>query len=105
MSKITPIIMPKWGLTMEEGNRRRLAGGSRHPNRSGHADSGCGNRKLTNAVEATDAGLLRRQFAQAGETLPVKSLLGIMADESVSDAEIEQFIANWVPPSADELDD
>ena len=53
----------------------------------------------------TDAGLLRRQFAQAGETLPVKSLLGIMADESVSDAEIEQFIANWVPPSADELDD
>ena len=105
MSKITPIIMPKWGLTMEEGTVGAWLVEVGTQIEVGMPILDVETEKLTNAVEATDAGLLRRQFAQAGETLPVKSLLGIMADESVSDAEIEQFIANWVPPSADELDD
>ncbi len=105
MSKITPIIMPKWGLTMEEGTVGAWLVEPGTQIEVGMPILDVETEKLTNAVEAADAGLLRRQLAGAGETLPVKSLLGIMADESVSDAEIDQFIADWVPPSADELDD
>jgi pimeloyl-ACP methyl ester carboxylesterase len=60
--------------------------------------------KISNAVEAPDPGLLRRKVAQAGETLPVKALLGVLADASVSNAEIDAFVAGYVVPAA-EADD
>ncbi len=105
MSKITRLSCPNGACTMEEGTVGAWLVEVGTQIEVGMPILDVETEKLTNAVEATDAGLLRRQFAQAGETLPVKSLLGIMADEGVSDAEIERFLANWVPPSADELDD
>ena len=98
---ITPIVMPKWGLEMREG---RIAGwlvddGARIAVGTPLVDVETD--KISNAVEAPDPGLLRRRVAQDGETLPVKALLGVMAEPEVSDAEIDAFIAAYVVPAAD----
>ncbi len=98
---ITPVVMPKWGLEMREGTitewlveeGARIAVGM--PIMEVETD------KISNAVEAADAGLLRRRVAQAGETLPVKALLGVLAEPAVSDEDIDSFIASFVVPQAD----
>lgn len=100
--KITPIVMPKWGLSMREGTINdwlveegaRIAVGT--PILDVETD------KIANAVEASDAGTLRRKVAAVGDVLPVKALLGVMAPEEVSDAEIEAFIAAYEAPADNE---
>ena len=97
---ITPIVMPKWGLEMREGTvsawlvdeGTRIAVGQ--PILDVETD------KISNAVEAPDPGLLRRQVARAGETLPVKALLGVLAEPEVGDAEIDAYIAAYEVPAA-----
>lgn len=97
---ITPVVMPKWGLEMREGTiaawlveeGTRIAVGT--PIVDVETD------KISNAVEAPDPGLLRRRVAQAGETLPVKALLGVLAEPEVGDAEIDAFVAAYVVPAA-----
>jgi pyruvate dehydrogenase E2 component (dihydrolipoamide acetyltransferase) len=97
---ITPIVMPKWGLSMSEGkvNDWLVEEGARievgMPILDVESD------KIANSVEATDAGLLRRRIALPGETLPVKALLGVMAPPEVSDAEIDAYIAAYQLPAA-----
>jgi pyruvate dehydrogenase E2 component (dihydrolipoamide acetyltransferase) len=102
MSSITPIVMPKWGLEMREGTvtawlveeGARIAVGQ--PIVDVETD------KISNTYEAGDAGLLRRRVAQEGDTLPVKGLLAVLADASVSDEQIDAFIAGYVVPAAAE---
>ena len=58
--------------------------------------------KISAEEEAADPGLLRRKVAPAGQTLPVKALLGVMAEAEVSDQEIaslrikrDKFHGEW----------
>ncbi len=99
---ITPLVMPKWGLEMREGT---LAGwlvdeGARIAVGTPVVDVETD--KISNAVEAPDPGLLRRKVAKDGETLPVKALLGVLAEAEVSDAEIDAYIAAYEVPAAGE---
>ena len=105
MSNIKPVIIPKWGLTMEEGTINEWLVEVGTPVSVGMEIFSVDTDKLTNAVEAADAGVLRRILHGAGETLPVKTLIGILADADTPEADIDTFIANWVPPSADEVDE
>lgn len=105
MSNIKPVIIPKWGLTMEEGTISEWLVDVGTPVTVGMELLNIDTDKLTNAVEAADAGVLRRILHGAGETLPVKTLIGILADADTGEAEIDAFIAAWVPPSADEVDE
>ena len=101
----TPIIMPKWGLEMKEGTITAwlvdvgavIAVGT--PLMEVETD------KISNAVEAPDPGVLRRKVAQEGQTLPVKALLGVMADADVSEAAIDAYIASYVVPAAASSED
>lgn len=97
---ITPVVMPKWGLEMREGTvsawlvevGTRIAVGQ--PIVDVETD------KISNAVEAPDPGLLRRRVAQVGQTLPVKALLGVLAEPEVGDADIDAYVAGYVVPAA-----
>ncbi len=101
MAAITPIVMPKWGLSMKEGTvggwmvevGTQITVGM--PILEVETD------KIANAVEAPDAGLLRRKIATEGEVLPVKALLGVLADQDVSDADIDTYVATFVVPTTD----
>lgn len=96
---IIPVVMPKWGLSMREGtvNEWLVEEGSEIA--PGMAILNVETDKIANAVEATDAGILRRKVAQAGDILPVKALLGVLAPPAISEAEIDAFISAWETPA------
>lgn len=102
---ITPIVMPKWGLSMKEGTvicwlveeGAEISVGT--PILEVETD------KIANAVEAPDPGTLRRKVAIDGEKLPVKALLGVMAEAEVSNADIDAYVAAYVTPADGEGED
>lgn len=102
MSAITPIVMPKWGLSMSEGRVMAWLVEDGADIEVGLPILDVETDKIANAVEAPDPGLLRRRLAVEGEVYPVKALLGVMADASVSEAEIDEYIASYVLPAAED---
>ena len=105
MSGITPIVMPKWGLSMKEGTVTAWLVEEGTEISVGMPILEVETDKIANAVEAPDPGMLRRRVANEGDLLPVKALLGVLAGDDVSDADIDDYIASYVMPVADEEDE
>lgn len=99
---ITPIVMPKWGLSMKEGTVNAWLVDEGATIEVGMPILDVETDKIANAVEAADAGLLRRRIAQEGDVLPVKALLGVLAPKEVSDAQIDAYVAAYVVPATDD---
>ncbi|WP_244817802.1 acetoin dehydrogenase dihydrolipoyllysine-residue acetyltransferase subunit [Caballeronia sp. Lep1P3] len=102
MAAITPIVMPKWGLSMKEGTVNEWLVEEGAEITVGMPILDVETDKIANAVEAPDAGLLRRKVASPGDTLPVKALLGVLAPADASDAEIDEYVSSYVTPVEDE---
>jgi pyruvate dehydrogenase E2 component (dihydrolipoamide acetyltransferase) len=92
---ITTITMPKWGLTMTEGMVAAWHVESGVAINAGQEIMEIETPKITNVYESPAAGRLRRLVAPQGATVPVGGLLALLADESVSDAEIDAFVAKF----------
>src|SRR5262249_37902312 len=90
--------MPKWGLTMTEGTVVGWLKQQGQPFTEGEEILEIETPKITNVVEASSAGTLRRIVAEAGATLPVGGLLAVVAGDGVPEAAIDEFVARVVTP-------
>lgn len=100
MSKIYAVTMPKWGIEMEEGTITSwlLEAGAEVEKGVDLIDIETS--KIVNTLEAPYSGVLKRCIAKVDDTLNVGALLGVIADAAATDAEIDDFIANFKPVDA-----
>lgn len=108
-TKITPITMPKWGLSMVEGKIIEWLVAEGATIAVGDEIIDIETEKIANTFEALDGGVLKRKVAEADETLPIGALLGVLAAADTPDAEVDAFItafqASYVPPEIDDEED
>ena len=101
MSEIYPIAVPKWGIEMVEGTITTWNKSEGDTVAKGDEVFEMESDKIVNVWDAPVAGVLRRIIAAAGDAHPVGALLGVIAAADVSDADIDQFIAEHNAGSAD----
>ena len=92
---IQALTMPKWGLAMKEGKVGEWLTEEGFEITTGEEVLEVETDKITSAVETPHKGILRRQVASSGEVLPVGSLLAVIAESSVPQEMIDNFIEDF----------
>ena len=92
---IDKLGMPKWGLSMTEGRLIEWLVDEGAELTVGDEVAEVETEKINGVVEAPAAGILRRRVAAENEVIPVGGLLGVIADASVTEAEIDAFVADF----------
>jgi pyruvate dehydrogenase E2 component (dihydrolipoyllysine-residue acetyltransferase) len=92
---IRPVVMPKWGLAMQEGMVARWLVEVGANIAAGDEIMDIETSKIANVFESPVAGPLRRKVVGDGETVPVGALLAVVADAAVPDAELDGFVAKF----------
>ncbi len=93
--KIVPFTMPKWGIEMEEGVIREWRAEEGQRVNVGDLLAVIETDKIANDVELEFAGTLRRRVGKAEDAYRVGALIAVFADDDVTDAEIDAFVANF----------
>jgi pyruvate dehydrogenase E2 component (dihydrolipoamide acetyltransferase) len=92
---IRPVVMPKWGLAMQEGMVARWLVEVGANIAAGDEIMDIETSKIANVFESPVAGTLRRRVVGEGETVPVGALLAVVADAAVPDGELDGFVAKF----------
>jgi pyruvate dehydrogenase E2 component (dihydrolipoamide acetyltransferase) len=102
---VTRLGMPKWGLSMREGKVTDWLVDEGEEVAEGEELFEVETEKIDGAVESPATGVLRRRVAQVGAVVPVGGLVGVLADPSVPDADVDAFVAafqaSFVPEEAE----
>lgn len=97
MAEIHAVTIPKLGLTMKQGTVAvwyiQLGGEVKE----GEPIIDVETEKTTAVYEAPASGILRRQLASQGQTLPVGALIGVIARAGIAESEIDAFVASYKP--------
>ena len=100
---IKAVIVPKWGLSMEEGELLQWNISPGDEITVGQEIAEIETSKIAGPLEAAVAGKVRRLIAEVGKILPVGALMAVLADDSDTDQAIEAFIAEFeVEQSSDD---
>ena len=75
------VLMPKWGLTMKEGKVSKWLKAIGDTVARGEDLLEVETSKITNKVESPGDGILHQIVVPAGETVPVMTLLAVLAEE------------------------
>lgn len=94
-SRIYALTMPKWGLSMKKGQIASWLVDLGSAVGPGIEVVDIETEKVTSGLEPSQAGILRHKTAAAGAEVPVGGLIGIVAEPSVSNSEIESFVAEF----------
>lgn len=92
---IRPIVMPKWGLAMQEGMVAKWLVEEGAEIKAGDEILDIETSKIANVFESSVAGPLRRVVVGEGETVPVGALLGVVADASIPDPDLDAYITSF----------
>jgi len=92
---IRPIVMPKWGLAMQEGMVAKWLVEEGAELKAGDEILDIETSKIANVFESPVAGPLRRIVVGEGETVPVGALLGVVAEASILDPDLDAYIAGF----------
>ena len=93
--KVIPILLPKWGMDMDEGKIGEWLVSVGEPITEDTDVLEIESDKVTNVLNVSRSGTLRLKLVNAGETHPVGTLLGVIVDGDVSDDEISNFVADY----------
>jgi len=89
---IHAIVMPKWGMAMDQGTVTAWLAAEGSSVATGQEIVEIESAKAAAAVEAKVAGVLRR-VAEVGAVLPVGGLVGVIAESGASDQAVADYIA------------
>jgi pyruvate dehydrogenase E2 component (dihydrolipoamide acetyltransferase) len=95
MSNLKAFTMPKWGIEMSEGTVAEWMVAEGEPFVRGATLALIETDKITNEVEAEEAGCFVRLAGQAGETYPVGALLAVLGEPGADAGEVDAFVQNF----------
>jgi pyruvate dehydrogenase E2 component (dihydrolipoamide acetyltransferase) len=90
---VTKVGMPKWGLSMKKGRVTEWLVEEGAEVSPGEELFEVETEKIDGAVESPAEGVLRRRVAGPGTVVPVGGLVGVLADPSVADEDIDAWVA------------
>ena len=94
-TEISALTMPKWGLAMTKAKVVGWLIGENQEVTPGTPVVDIETEKILSSLEATTSGVLRRKVAHEGDVVAVGNLLGIIASPTVSDSELDHFVADF----------
>jgi len=95
MSLIAAVTMPKWGMTMTEGTVVQWLAKEGDRITRGQELLEIESTKVSNVVEATADGILKHILLREGDLAPVGALIGVIAHEAATPAEIDALIERY----------
>ena len=100
MSVLHALTVPKWGMSMEEGEITEWRVSVGDTLAVGDELVDIETSKIVNAAECQVAGTLVRIVGEVGRTLKVGMLMGVVATGDASDAQIDDFVVKFVPDAS-----